>query len=73
MITFQPVAEEAKPDYGIVRKMAEKMREMGMNGLAVTVESLVEHSEWTRDEVKRFAPEAADLAKSMSVVDRRAA
>lgn len=49
---------------GIVERMADKMREMGQNGIPVTVDSLAEHSDFTRDEIETFGPAAADHAKA---------
>lgn len=52
---------------GIVERMADKMREMGQNGIAVTSETLAEHSDFTRDEIKAFGAAAADFAKAHHV------
>jgi hypothetical protein len=52
---------------GIVERMADKMLEMGMNGTAVTADSLAEHSDFTRAEIKEHGPEASDLAKARAV------
>lgn len=51
----------------IVERMADKMREMAMNGIAVTAGSLAEHSDFTRAQIEEHGPDAADLAKSLSV------
>lgn len=78
MITTSSPAEGRKPDRAsegpaggasrreadIVVRMADKMREMAENGVAVTAESLAEHSDFTREEIKRHAADAADHAKS---------
>lgn len=52
---------------GIVERMADKMREMGQNGIAVTSETLAEHSDFTRDEIRAFGAAAADHAKASHV------
>ncbi|TIM24742.1 MAG: hypothetical protein E5Y74_00665 [Mesorhizobium sp.] len=73
MITFQqpPVGSlstsPAVITQGIVELMADKMLEMGMNGTAVTADSLAEHSSFTRAQIEEHGPEAADLAKSRAV------
>ncbi|RWC27737.1 MAG: hypothetical protein EOS27_20340 [Mesorhizobium sp.] len=73
MITFQhpPIgALSTSPAVfatSIVERMADKMLEMGMNGTAVTADSLAEHSNFTRAEIEEHGPEAADLAKSRAV------
>ncbi|TIX23875.1 hypothetical protein [Mesorhizobium sp.] len=73
MITFQhpPIGSlstsPAVITQDIVELMADKMLEMGMNGTAVTADSLYEHSDFTRDEIKAHGPEASDLAKSRAI------
>ncbi|TPK38674.1 hypothetical protein [Mesorhizobium sp. B2-5-3] len=71
MITTQPrpapaISPAAMPK-DIVERMADKMLEMGMNGTAVTAESLFEHSDFSRAEIKEHGPEASDLARSRAV------
>ncbi|OBQ68381.1 hypothetical protein A9K72_08995 [Mesorhizobium loti] len=51
----------------IVERMADTMLEMGMNGTAVTADSLAEHSNFTRAQIEEHGPEAADLAKARAV------
>lgn len=51
----------------IVEAMARRMREMALNGTAVTADSLHEHSDFTRAEIKEHGPEAADLARASSI------
>ncbi|AZO04557.1 hypothetical protein [Mesorhizobium sp. M2A.F.Ca.ET.043.02.1.1] len=51
----------------IVESMADKMLEMGMNGIAVTADSLAEHSSFTRAEIERHGLDAADMAKMRAV------
>ncbi|TIU57129.1 MAG: hypothetical protein E5W35_10310 [Mesorhizobium sp.] len=51
----------------IVESMADKMLEMGMNGIAVTADSLAEHSSFTRAQIAKHGPDAADRAKSRAV------
>ncbi|TPJ75803.1 hypothetical protein FJ422_30755 [Mesorhizobium sp. B2-6-3] len=71
MITTQPrpapAISPAAMCKDIVERMADKMLEMGMNGTAVTPDSLAEHSNFTRAEIEEHGPEAADLAKSRAV------
>ncbi|TIN81553.1 MAG: hypothetical protein E5Y29_12480 [Mesorhizobium sp.] len=73
MITFQqpPIGSlstsPAVITQGIVELMADKMLEMGMNGTAVTADSLAEHSNFTRAQIEEHGSEAADLAKSRAV------
>ncbi|WP_157866132.1 hypothetical protein [Mesorhizobium japonicum] len=72
MITTQPRQAPALPAavitaQSIVERMADKMLEMGMNGTAVTADSLAEHSNFTRAQIEEHGPEAADLAKSRAL------
>lgn len=74
MITFQhpPIgALSTSPAIvgrqSIVDCMADKMLEMGMNGTAVTADSLAENSDFTRAEIAEHGPDAADRAKSLAV------
>lgn len=56
----------------IVERMADKMLELGMNGIAVDADTLFEHSDFTRDEIRTHGREAADLARGRSVRQRAA-
>ncbi|RWC29815.1 MAG: hypothetical protein E5V25_08255 [Mesorhizobium sp.] len=72
MITFQqPPAlapmTAAIMSQSIVDRMADKMLEMGMNGTAVTKESLFEHSDFTLEQIDQHGPEASNLARSRAV------
>lgn len=72
MITFQQPPAVSVPagaivERSIVERMADKMLEMAMNSVAVTADSLAEHSDFTRAEIKEHGDEAADLAKSRAV------
>lgn len=72
MITTQQRPAPAVPaailtTASIVEAMADKMLEMGMNGTAVTADSLAEHSDFTRAEIEKHGKEASDLAKSRAV------
>ncbi|ODA94968.1 hypothetical protein BFX40_20255 [Mesorhizobium sp. SEMIA 3007] len=73
MITFQQPhigslsTSPAIITQSIVERMADTMLEMGMNGTAVTADSLAEHSNFTRAQIEEHGPEAADLAKSRAV------
>ncbi|RWE71865.1 hypothetical protein [Mesorhizobium sp.] len=51
----------------LVESMADKMLEMAMNGIAVTADSLAEHSSFTRAQISSHGPDAADIAKSREV------
>lgn len=62
-----PEAAPAASPESIVSRMARKMREMGMNGVAVTADSLAEHSNFTRAEIAAYGRQAADEAKAASV------
>ncbi|MCO5071103.1 MAG: hypothetical protein M9944_07845 [Rhizobiaceae bacterium] len=66
MITFAQEAPK-KADPAIVEMMADTMREMAMNGTAVTADSLFEHSGFTRDQIAAHAAEAADLARATAI------
>lgn len=70
MIKTRPAP--AKKGTGIVERMADKMREMAANGVAVTADSLSEHSDFTRSEIAEFGAKAADLAKRAGRVDEAA-
>jgi Zn-dependent membrane protease YugP len=75
MITYQEYqkvgalnsAGGAQVARSIVDRMADKMLEMGMNGIAVTADSMHEHSDFTRAEIAIHGPEASDLARSLAV------
>jgi hypothetical protein len=62
-----PAGASAFVERPIVERMADKMLEMAMNGVAVTADSLAEHSSFTRAEIKEHGADAADLAKSRAV------
>jgi hypothetical protein len=65
MITYQSEAAGAPTSLpSLLERMADKMREMASNGIAVTVDTLFEHSDFTRGEIDSFAREAADLARA---------
>lgn len=69
MITYQQSSDAcavAAPA-DIVGLMAERMLELGMNGTAVTADTLFEHSDFTRDEIERHGRDAADLARARAV------
>lgn len=51
----------------LVERIADKMLEMGMNGTAVTKESLFEHSDFTLEQIEQHGPDAANLARSRAV------
>lgn len=57
----------------LVERMAQKMREMGMGGVAVTADSLFEYSDFSRAEIEAHGREAADLARALSVRQLREA
>lgn len=67
MISFQQCARPTEASAGIVERMADRMRELGMNGVAVTADTLFEHSDFTRAEIKRHGRDAADLARAGAV------
>ncbi|TIX19229.1 MAG: hypothetical protein E5V35_34140 [Mesorhizobium sp.] len=73
MITFQhpPIgALSTSPAVfatSIVERMADKMLEMGMNGTAVTADSLFEHSDFTRADIDAHGREASDLARHRAI------
>ncbi|MCF6111967.1 hypothetical protein [Mesorhizobium muleiense] len=73
MITFQQPPDALAPvsvavmSQNIVDRMADKMLEMGMNGTAVTKESLFEHSDFTLEQIDQHGTEASNLARSRAV------
>ncbi|MBZ9985703.1 hypothetical protein LB572_01185 [Mesorhizobium sp. BH1-1-5] len=73
MLTYalhETMPKPAKPTLAkktIVESMADKMLEMGMNGIAVTADSLAEHSSFTRAQISKHGLDAADRAKSRAV------
>ena len=70
MITFrqpEPTASPADLETDPVVIMAERMRELGMSGTAVTAESLFENSDFTRAEIEQYGRDAADLARARAV------
>lgn len=64
MITTQTHIPPTTAHAGIVEAMADKMREMGENGIPVTAESLASHSDFTRAQIAKHGEAAADFAKS---------
>ena len=64
--TIATPAPAAVPS-SIVERMAERMREMGMNNQPVTAETLFEGSDFTRAEIREHGADAADLARARSV------
>lgn len=54
----------------LLARMTDKVVEMAENGVAVTADSLLEHSDFTRDEIRSFGAAACDAARQRS---RRAA
>lgn len=73
MLTYALHETMPKPPKSALRKktlvesMADKMLEMGMNGIAVTADSLAEHSSFTRAEISKHGADAADMAKMRAV------
>ncbi|QKD16758.1 hypothetical protein [Mesorhizobium sp. NZP2077] len=73
MITFQqpPIGalstQPAVIATPIVERMADRVLELGMNGTAVTKDSLYEHTDFTREEIDKHAPEACNLARARAV------
>lgn len=51
----------------LVERMAERVRELGMNGVAVTKDVLFEHTDFTMEEIDAHALEACNLARSRAV------
>lgn len=75
MITFQQPAPNPPPpcaEKSIVERMAQRVLELGMNGTAVTKDSLYEHSDYSRSQIEQHAAAACDLARSLAVRQRRA-
>ncbi|MBN9135676.1 MAG: hypothetical protein J0I92_06455 [Phyllobacterium sp.] len=73
MITYQPYppigALTTPPPVkrSVVDLMADRLLELGMNGIAVTADELFSHSSFTRAEIAEHGQEAADLARSRAV------
>jgi hypothetical protein len=69
MITFQGKQPSVTPriDTDTVVLMAERMRELGMGGTAVTADTLFEHTDFTRAEIDEHGRAAADLARARSI------
>jgi len=55
------------PAEPLLERMTAKIVELGMNGTAVTADALFENSDFTRDEIRTHAAEAADLARARAV------
>lgn len=51
----------------LVERMAERVRELGMNGIAVTKDALFEHTDFTLEEIEQHGREACNLARSRAV------
>ncbi|MDG4903168.1 hypothetical protein P9279_21910 [Mesorhizobium sp. WSM4962] len=73
MITYQPhqavgaLTAPPKVERPIVERMAERVRELGMNGIAVTKDVLFEHTDFTLEEIDEHGREACNLARSRAV------
>lgn len=62
-----PVTAPTLAASSVVERMAERVLELGMNGIAVTRDVLFEHTDFTRAEIEEHAAEACDLARSRAV------
>ncbi|TIO62974.1 hypothetical protein [Mesorhizobium sp.] len=62
MLNTQPPVERP-----LVERMAERVRELGMNGIAVTKDVLFEHTDFTREEIDTHALEACDIARQRAI------
>ncbi|RWK12505.1 hypothetical protein [Mesorhizobium sp.] len=73
MIQYQPhqtvgqLTTQPKPQRPLVERMAERVRELGMNGIAVTKDVLFEHTDFTRAEIDTHALEACDIARQRAI------
>lgn len=73
MITYQPhqtvghLNSQPKEERPLVERMAERVRELGMNGIAVTKDVLFEHTDFTLEEIDQHGREACNLARQRAV------
>jgi hypothetical protein len=67
MITFQKIQPGETLPPAILDRMADKMLEIGMNGVAVDADTLFERSDFTRAEIEKHGREAADLARARAI------
>jgi hypothetical protein len=51
----------------LVERMADRVLELGMNGIAVTKDALFEHTSFTLEEIEQHGREACNLARSRAV------
>ena len=69
MITTQTIASSpaapslAGPSETQLDRMVDKVLEMGMNGIAVTKDTLYEFSDFSRAEIDAHAADACDIAR----------
>lgn len=54
----------ALPPRSLIDQMVDKILEMGMNGIAVTADSLFEHSGFTSVEIEKHGRAACDIART---------
>lgn len=73
MITYQPhqsvgkLTTQPSGERPLVERMAERVRELGMNGIAVTKDVLFEHTDFTMEEIDKHALDACNLARQQAV------
>lgn len=73
MITFHhpdPAGAPKLVALPIVERMVDRLLELGMNGIGVDADTLFEHSDFTRDEIRTHGRDAADLARVRAVRQR---
>jgi hypothetical protein len=51
----------------LVERMADRVLELGMNGIAVTKDALFEHTSFTLEQIEQHGREACNLARSRAV------
>ncbi|TIW09549.1 MAG: hypothetical protein E5V66_22335 [Mesorhizobium sp.] len=73
MITYQPhqtvgqLNTQPKEERPLVERMAERVRELGMNGIAVTKDVLFEHTDFTMEEIDKHALDACNIARQRAI------
>jgi hypothetical protein len=65
--TMPKSAKAALAEKTLVERMADRVLELGMNGIAVTKDALFEHTSFTDEQIEKHGREACNLARSLAV------
>ncbi|RWM02128.1 MAG: hypothetical protein EOR68_08460 [Mesorhizobium sp.] len=62
--TMPQPATSALVEKSLIERMADRVLELGMNGIAVTKDALFEHTSFTLEQIEQHGREACNLARS---------